>query len=1010
MATVPTSQKRLTSAWASRSFQSRFRAVSLAAIAAVVAAGTVNCGPRNGSKTPSPAASASASSSASTNIGKLPDEPSRPTEDHAGFPKAKKKKPAPAAKPVRVGLQGGLDAVEGSEYATAEKLLNEAQKDPKQKAQALLGLARMFLETGKLAEAIKNADEAAKIDKATKIAAVPLKARALARQGKLEDAVKVCEEVEKEPDARRARLLQGELLLRLGKKVDADDALMTIIQDFNDKKITTKDAEGMALVGRAAHLLRSKRDANEAFDDAERAGNKTVELKLWRAALFLEAYNYGRAEEAVRDALKIAPDNAASHITMAHVKLEQALDFDAAEQEVNLALAVDKVQPDAFFIRAGSALRDMELTQADKHLDEGLALDAKNLELLSMKAAVRFLSDDKPGFKKGVETVLNLNQNYARVYDIIAEYADWEHRYGEIVEMMKEATKIDPVEGKSWITLGLNQIRLGLDDDGIKSLDIGFRKDKFNVRAFNTLNLFEETIPKEYESVSTSTFRIRYPKDEKKVVERYLPQLLDDAWKSMVQRYGFTPTKPISIELYGKREHFSVRTTGLPNIGIQGVCFGQSLASMSPKSEPFNWGNVVWHELGHVFAIQLSKNHVPRWFTEGLSEYETIARRPEWQRQEDIPLYLALRHGKIPSIERFNTAFTHADDVADITMAYYAASQISVFLVEKYKMDKLNAMLRAWGEGKRTPEVIQSVLGISASELDKQFRDWLTNNRLAIYFKQYVPDLKAPELEVAQKKAKDSPNDARAQVELALASLGEGDSAAAKSALEAAEKIDAKNADVRFIRAKLAFGKKELDEAKKQLETMITEGHDGYSVRMMLGDLHEARKDLAGAAKQYEEAAKLDPRQSEPVAALVDIAKKANDVDRELKFLRILAPLEQHDHRVWRRLLGRLVQKQQWDEAVKVGESAMYVDVHSADTHTLYAQALLGAQKYDNAIFEAESALLCEKLKADVASRANVVLARAYLAKKDNTKAKAARDEALRQDPTNDEAKSLNIP
>ena len=31
----------------------------------------------------------------------------------------------------------------------------------------------------------------------------------------------------------------------------------------------------------------------------------------------------------------------------------------------------------------------------------------------------------------------------------------------------------------------------------------------------------------------------------------------------------------------------------------------------------------LWHELGHVFPIQMSKNHVPRWFTEGLTEYET---------------------------------------------------------------------------------------------------------------------------------------------------------------------------------------------------------------------------------------------------------------------------------------------------------------------------------------------------------------------------------------------------
>jgi hypothetical protein len=32
------------------------------------------------------------------------------------------------------------------------------------------------------------------------------------------------------------------------------------------------------------------------------------------------------------------------------------------------------------------------------------------------------------------------------------------------------------------------------------------------------------------------------------------------------------------------------------------------ITAVSPKKEASNWGLVLWHELGHVFAIQLSKN------------------------------------------------------------------------------------------------------------------------------------------------------------------------------------------------------------------------------------------------------------------------------------------------------------------------------------------------------------------------------------------------------------------
>lgn len=906
-------------------------------------------------------------------------------------------------------MQGGLDALEASEYASAERELTKAATNAAEKGPALLGLARVQLLTGRYVDAVKTADQAANADKKIKPDAMWVKAEALSRQGKLDEAEKALRSVESDAEARRARLFLGELLIRRGKRSAAEAPLMTLIDDFNQKRIRETDGPGMMLVGKAAHLLRSMKEANEAYDDAEKAGVKSPELLLARAALFFEAYNLGRAEEMIRKAMEAAPELPEAHIAMAELKLAQTLDFDLAEEAIGRALAVNKQLPEAYFIRAGIALRDMEIARADKLLDEGLAIDPKHLDLLSMRATVRFLADDKPGLDRAIKATLAENGEYARVYQIIAEFADWEHRYAEIVKMMQEAVKLDPADGKSYVALGLNQIRIGDDDGGVKSLDTGFRKDKFNVRAFNTLNLFEKTIPQSYESVTHGPFKIRYPKDEKKILERYVPKLLDEAWASMTKRYAFTPKGPVGVELYGKREHFAVRTSGLPNIGIQGVCFGSTLAAISPKPEHFNWGMVVWHEVGHVFAIQLSKSHVPRWFTEGLSEWETIIRRPEWQREEDTALYLALREKRIPTVELMNRAFTHAGDISDMTVAYYASSQIAVFLADKYGQTKLNAMLAAWAAGKQTPEVIREVLGVAPTELDTQFRAWV-DQRLSRYAKQYVPNLRPKELKVAEEASKAAPSDPAKKLDLALATLATGDYDAANALLDEVLKLDPKSADVRFLRAKMALRKKNPDEAKKLLDEAIAGGSDGYAIRMMLGDMALAAKDPKAATADYEKAAAFDGSQAEPLQAIVDLAHKADDADRELAFLRKLALVDQHDRRVYRRLLRQLIDKKLYDEARKVGESAMYVDVHGGETHALYAEALLGAKDADGAIFEAESTILTDKLTADIASRAMTTMAKAYLAKGNKQKATEARDEAVRQDPENAEAKALVIP
>src|SRR5690606_38131953 len=114
---------------------------------------------------------------------------------------------------------------------------------------------------------------------------------------------------------------------------------------------------------------------------------------------------------------------------------------------------------------------------------------------------------------------------------------------------------------------------------------------------------------------------------------------------------GFEPEAPIGIELYESREQFAVRTSGLPQTAIQGVCFGKTLATLSLAEEPANLGMTLWHELAHVFHIQLSKSRVPRWFTEGLAELETALHRPEWSRELDPQLFGALLDGRLPPVE-----------------------------------------------------------------------------------------------------------------------------------------------------------------------------------------------------------------------------------------------------------------------------------------------------------------------------------------------------------------------
>ena len=143
---------------------------------------------------------------------------------------------------------------------------------------------------------------------------------------------------------------------------------------------------------------------------------------------------------------------------------------------------------------------------------------------------------------------------------------------------------------------------------------------------------------------------------------------------------------------------------------------------------------------------------------------------------------------------------------------------------------------------------------------------------------------------------------------------------------------------------------------------------------MALAEIAEARKDKVAGRAALEAAHRFDPTQVEPLRGLYDLAAAEKRDADALAALRELARLDQHDRRAYRLLLGALVDGKRWDEAKRVGEAALFVDVESAEVHVNYARALSATGDHETAAFELESALLCDAKPPDRA-RALALLA-----------------------------------
>ena len=129
----------------------------------------------------------------------------------------------------------GFADYEASRYKEAEAEFRSALGPSD--ARARLGLAKVLLDTGRVALAEQTAADTVGASPSVALDLTVVRAEALGRQGKLADAEAVLERAAGDPEARRVRVALGEILLQQGRRGDAEPVLMTLISEYNEGNV-----------------------------------------------------------------------------------------------------------------------------------------------------------------------------------------------------------------------------------------------------------------------------------------------------------------------------------------------------------------------------------------------------------------------------------------------------------------------------------------------------------------------------------------------------------------------------------------------------------------------------------------------------------------------------------------------------------------------------------------------------------------------------------------------------
>ena len=481
--------------------------------------------------------------------------------------------------------------------------------------------------------------------------------------------------------------------------------------------------------------------ANEQFRLATQSAGSTSVYKVRWGMLLHERFNDKDAADLFREALAKDPANVDAYLGLAIVSADS---FDGkASSYINRAISLDPKRADAHELLAGMALENDDRDMAAAEADKAIALENDALDAMAIHAALELIGERS--LDAWMAKIAAVNGHYGTAYAVVAHHLELHYRHEDAVNYYRKAVEVESRLWSAHSALGIGLMRLGQQDEAQKELELSYNNGYRDAATVNSLRLLDSY--KNYVTSRDDKTILKLKKTEADLLRPYLQDELHTILKTYNEKYAMNLPAPVQVEVYPDHEDFAVRTMGMPGLGALGVTFGEVIAMDSPsarKPGDFNWGATLWHEMSHVYVLTATKNHVPRWFTEGVAVHEEGERSPEWGNRATPEVLIAIKDKKLLPVLKLDRGFVYPEYPSQVVVSYFQAGSICDFIKSKWGEAKLLEMVRSYAQLQTTAYVVEHDLGLAPVDFDKQYLAWIEKrySTEAAYFDQWRNMLK----------------------------------------------------------------------------------------------------------------------------------------------------------------------------------------------------------------------------------------------------------------------------
>ena len=651
--------------------------------------------------------------------------------------------------------------------------------------------------------------------------------RSLLAVGKYEEARQaIVAATERYSGSIHLRLLAREVYLHNNEPERAKQMLREINMLASTRMWVYQDAANLVTLGKTALLLNAdaRRVLEQFFDRAKRAEPKNRDVFLASGQLSLDKNDYQLASKTFAEGLRKFPEDPDLHFGMAQAFAPS--DRRRMLEAIEAALEHNPNHVSAHLLLADHLIDGEEYEEAAKSIATALEVNPWQPRAWAYRAVMAHLENDSETEKKAHDTALKFWKTNPEVDHFIGRKLSQKYRFTEGAARQREALRFDSGYLPARIQLAQDLLRLGEESEGWSLAEEVHRDDAYDVTAYNLVTL-QETMSK-FATLTNEHFVVRLSAKEAEIYGQEALALLERARTNLCAKYGLELTQPTIVEIFPEQKDFGVRTFGMPgNPGYLGVCFGSVITANSPASSighSANWQAVLWHEFCHVVTLQLTRNKMPRWLSEGISVYEEMEENPTWG-QAMTPRYREMILGEdfVP-IGQLSAAFLAPKSDEHLQFAYFESCLVVEFLAKRFGLESLRKILLELGSGTEINEAITKHTA-PLEKIEKEF---------AAFARERAENL-APELDFEMPKR----------------------GAEARADLEGSPEKESDNFYTLIRQAKRFLTDKKWDEAKAPLQKLLKAYPDYTGTDNAYSLLAVAHRGLGETNQEFEVLAKL---------------------------------------------------------------------------------------------------------------------------------------------------------